>query len=191
MSKYKYYFKKPRSEIVKDVFKWLAVAGAISIAITSPYFVNNLMREFGKQKRYKKKNVYNVFYRLQKEGYLNIEERGHQVYISLTKEGRRKAGRFQIDSLKINKSKKWDGKWRVVIFDIAQLKKMQRNALREKLKELGFRQLQKSVLVCPHECKDEIELLREFFALSKNEMRLIIAESIEEDSYFNKIFNPS
>ena len=189
MSKYKYYFKKPRSEIVKDVLSWLAIAGAVYIAASSPYFIHNLMKEFKRGKRYKKKNIYNVFYRLRKEGCLKIEKRGHQVYISLTEEGRKKAGRFQIDSLKINKSKKWDGKWRIVIFDIAQLKKLQRDAFREKLKELGFRPLQKSVLVCPYECRDEIELLREFFGLSKDEIRLITAQKIEDGGLLKKAFN--
>ena len=147
------------------------------------------MREFQGRKKYEKKNVYDVFYRLRKEGYLKIEKRGRRAYISLTEEGRKKAGRFQIDILEINKPKKWDKKWRIVIFDIAQLKKLQRDAFREKIKELGFRSLQKSVLVCPYECKDEIELLREFFGLSKNEIRLITAEKIEDDSYLRESFD--
>lgn len=188
MSKYKYYFKKPRSEIIKDVLKWLAVSGAVCIAATSPYFATNLLKGFKRGGKYKKKNVSNIFYRLKKEGCIKIENRGHQVFISLTDEGRKKAGRFQIDSLKINKSKNWDRKWRIVIFDIAQLKRLQRNAFREKIKELGFCSLQKSVLVCPYECKDEIELLREFFSLSKNEIRLITAENIEEDGSLKKYF---
>lgn len=183
MSQYKYYFKKPRSEIVKDVFKWLATSGAVCIAAASPYFAVNLLKGFGQESKYKKKNVYDVFYRLKKEGCIKVERRGHQVFISLTKEGKKKAGRFQIDSLKINKPKKWDKKWRIVIFDIAQLKKMQRNAFREKIKELGFHSLQKSVLACPYECKDEIGLLRDFFGLGKNEIRLITAENIEDDSH--------
>ncbi len=189
MSQYKYYFKKPRSEIIKDILNWLTITGVVCIAATSPYFATNLMREFKRAKKYKRKNVYNTFYRLRKEGCLNIEKKNFRVYLSLTEKGRKKAGRFQIDSLKIDKSKKWDGKWRVVIFDIAQFKKLQRNAFREKIKELGFYSLQKSVLVCPYECGDEIELLREFFGLSKNEIRLIIAEKVEGEESLRKIFN--
>ncbi len=98
------------------------------------------------------------------------------------------AGRFQIDSLKINKPKDWDKKWRIVIFDIAQLKSLQRNAFRGKLKELGFYPLQKSVWIHPYKCKDEIELLCEFFGLGKKEIRLITAENIEDDRYLREIF---
>ncbi|MBI2041973.1 MAG: hypothetical protein HYT20_03070 [Candidatus Nealsonbacteria bacterium] len=189
MSKYKYYFAKPRSEIVKDALKGLAVTGAICIAATSPYFATNLLRGLQNGKKYNKsKKIYDTFYNLKRQGYINIENKNHQIYISLTREGKKKAGRFQIDSLKINKPKKWDKKWRLVIFDIAQLKRLQRNAFRGKLKELGFCPLQKSVWVHPYKCNDEIGLLREFFGLSQKEIRLIIAEDIEEERFLRKIF---
>ena len=111
-----------------------------------------------------------------------------EIYISLTERGRKIAGRFQIDCLNINKPKKWDRKWRIVIFDISHLKNLQRNVFRGKLKELGFCPLQKSVWIHPFPCKDEIALLREFFGLSQKEIRLITAKDIENDSYLRKVF---
>ena len=188
MAKCKYYFRKPKSEIVKDIFYWLMMAGAVSVAATSPCFGVNLWRGFKKKRRYNKKNVYNTFYRLKKQDYLNIEQKGHQVYISLTEEGKKKAGWFQINDLKIKKPKKWDKKWRIVIFDIAQLKKLYREIFRGKLKELGFYPLQKSVWIHPFDCRDEIKLLRDFLGLTEKEMRLIVAQDIGKDSQLKKIF---
>lgn len=188
MTKYKYYFRKPRSEITKDVFKWLAVAGVVSIAAASPYFATNIIKGFKNQNKYKGKKISDTFYNLKKQGCVKIENRNHQVYISLTDQGRKMAGRFQIDSLKINKPKKWDKKWRIVIFDIAQLKNLQRNAFRGKLKELEFYPLQRSVWIHSFPCKDEIELLREFFGLSQKEIRLITAENIENDNFLREMF---
>ena len=95
---------------------------------------------------------------------------------------------MQIDSLKIKKPKKWDKKWRVVVFDIVELKKIRREAFRGKLKELGFRPLQKSVWVHPFNCKDEIALLRRFFGLSENDIRLITANKIEKDKELKSLF---
>jgi hypothetical protein len=46
IKKYKYYFYKPKSEIVKDILNWLMLAGAVYIAASSPYFVRNLLKEF-------------------------------------------------------------------------------------------------------------------------------------------------
>jgi len=120
---------------------------------------------------------------------IKIEKRNHQLYISLSEKGKRMAGRFQIDNLKIKKTKKWDKVWRIVIFDISQLRSLQRNLFRGKLKELGFYLLQKSVWVYPYPCKDEIDLLREFFGLSEKEIRLISSDNIGDNTSLRKHFN--
>lgn len=189
MSKYKYYFRKPRSEIVKDILSWLLIGGAIFIAATSPYFIRNVSKSFKNAKKYNKKNVYNAFYRLRREGCINFTKVNNQLYISLTDKGKKKAGWLQINSLRVKKPKKWDEKWRMVIFDIAELKKTYREAFRGKLKELGFYPLQKSVWVHPFDCSDEIELLKDFFGLSEDEMILITTERITQDNLLKKFFS--
>lgn len=115
-------------------------------------------------------------------------KKNNQIYISLTDKGRKKAGRFQIDSLRIKKPSKWDGQWRLVLFDISEIKKVYREAFRGKIKELGFYPLQKSIWIHPFECKDEIKLLKEFFGLTDNELRLAISKNIGNDSTLRKIF---
>jgi DNA-binding PadR family transcriptional regulator len=190
--KYKYYFRKPKSEIVKDILKWLMIAGVVCIAATSPYFGINLMKGVKKwlkyRKVYAKKRITNTFKRLQKQGCIKIERKGRQIYIRLTEKGKKMAGWLQIDALKIKRPKKWDKKWRIVIFDISQLKKIYREAFRGKLKELGFYPLQKSVWIFPFDCRDEIELLRDFFGLNHDEMRLIVAQDIGPDDWLKKKF---
>ncbi|MBU4351210.1 hypothetical protein L6250_01625 [Candidatus Parcubacteria bacterium] len=176
--KYKYYFRKPKSEIIKDILYWLMIAGAIYIAASSPRFASSFVRKYQKQKKYSRKKIYDAFYQLRRRGLIEIKTEGNQIYINLTEEGRRKAGYFQINDLKIKKPKIWDRKWRIVIFDISELKKIHRESFRGKLKEMGFRLLQKSVWVHPFDCEAEIELLREFFGLKEQELRLIVAEKI-------------
>ena len=186
--KYKYYFKKPRSEIVKDILKGLAMAGVIYIAASSPYFVWKLMKSLKNWRKYKKGTVYSAFWRLKRAGCIKIEKKGKQIYLRLTEKGKRMAGWLQVDDLEIKRPKRWDGKWRIVIFDISQLKKFYRELFRGKLKELGFYPLQKSVWIHPFECRDEIEVLREFFGLTQNEVRLVVAENIEKDDWLKEIF---
>lgn len=187
-SKYKYYLTKPKSEIVKDIFKWLALAGIICIAASSPYFIRNLLNNYKKWTTYPKKKISDTFYNLRRQGLIEIRKQNHQIYISLTKEGKKKAGILQINDLKIKRPKKWDKKWRIVIFDIAQLKKTYREVFRGKLKQLGFYPFQKSVWIYPFDCQTEIDLLREFLGLSEKEIRLIISENIGEDNKFKEIF---
>ena len=186
--KYKYYLSKPRSEITKDIFSWLFVGGMVAIATTSPYFIQNVINAYQKSKKYPKRKVSDTFYRLRKQGMIEIQTVNHQVYISLTPEGRRRAGILQIDKLKITRPKKWDKKWRLLMFDVPQTRKISREALRGKLKELGFLPLQKSVWAHPFECRAELEILQDFFGLSQNEMRLVIAENIGGDNKLRQDF---
>lgn len=181
ISKYKYYFRKPRSEIVKDVFKTLILVGAISIAGNSPHFLSDIWKGYQKWRKYPKKKLRDAFSSLLKQGYVEVIEKNHQIFVTLTEEGRKKAGWLQIGALEIKKPKRWDGKWRLVIFDIAELKKIHREAFRGKLKELGFCQLQKSVWIYPYDCRAEIDLLRDFFGLNREELRLIVAEDVGSD----------
>lgn len=191
MTKYKYYFKKPKSEITKDIFKTLLISGMLCIAATSPYFIQNLIKGFKKCKKLKKynhKKIYNTFYKLKRDGNIRIKSKNGQIYISLTEKGKKMAGWMQIDDLEIKKPKKWDGKWRLVAFDIAQPKLIYREALRGKLKELGFYQFQKSIWIYPYNCKDEIGLLTDFFGFSDEEVQLITAESLKNGKKFKELF---
>lgn len=189
MSKYKYYFKQPRSEIIKDVLSVLAASGLIAIAATSPYFIENLIKGFKKLKKYPNKKIYDSFYNLKRKGLIEFYEKNNQIYISLTKKGKQKAGWMQINDLRINKPKKWDGLWRVLLFDIPQSRKMHREAFRGKLIQLGFKLYQKSVWVIPYKCDDEIGVLKSFFALSDKDIRLLIVKNIEGEENLKKRFS--
>ncbi len=182
LGKYKYYFKKPKSEIAKDIIYWLMVAGAVYIAAGSPYFIRSVIHQYRGRKKYSYKRVYDTFYHLRRRGMIEFKEEGKQIYIRLTDEGKKKAGYMQINDLKIKEPKKWDRKWRLVIFDITELKRGHREGFRGKLKELGFSYLQRSVWLHPFDCEAEIRLLRNFFGLGQEDLRLIVAEKIEDDS---------
>lgn len=108
------------------------------------------------------------------------------IALLLTKKGRLKSLNKQLDNIK-NKKEKWDGKWRMVAFDIPERHKKGRDALRQKLKKIGFCELQKSVFITPYKCKEEISLLVKFFNLDKY-VRFGILELIDNESYFKKFF---
>ena len=83
--------------------------------------------------------------------------------------------------------KDWDGKWRVVIFDIPEERKSIRNQIRKALVSVGFMRLQDSVWVYPYDCEDFITLLKADFKIGK-EVLYMIVEELEYDkpvkSYF-------
>jgi len=76
----------------------------------------------------------------------------------------------------------WDGKWRLLIFDVEQSERWKRDALRDFLSRLECVLLQKSVWVHPYDCRAEIEVLREFLGLSEKHLKYIEANITGKDA---------
>lgn len=110
------------------------------------------------------------------------------ITIFLTENGKKKALTYQLDEMKINKPKKWDKKWRVILFDIPENRKAIREILRYHLKRLGFYEFQKSVFVHPYDCKDEIDYLIEFYDIRKF-VRFMVADSIDNELHLKEHFD--
>jgi DNA-binding transcriptional regulator PaaX len=110
------------------------------------------------------------------------------VTIVLTDKGKKKALTYNLEKMKIKKSKKWDKKWRVVLFDIPENKKRIRDALRYHLRRLEFYEFQKSVFIYPYDCKDEIDYVIEFYDIRKF-VRFIVADFIDNELHLKKHFD--
>lgn len=106
--------------------------------------------------------------------------------LSLTEKGKLKALTYHFEKMKIEK-KDWDGKWRLVSFDIPEKMRLARDAIRNKLKDLGFREFQKSVFVFPYDCENEIEFVVEFFNLRRY-VRFGVLERLDNELDLKKIF---
>ena len=161
----------------------ILLLSGIAMGITrSPrgYFkiAGNIPNEFREIERKKLLRIMREFYNDRLVDYK--EDKDGFVEIVLTKEGENKALKFKIDEIKIKKPLKWDGEWRIVIFDIPEKFKKAREALRMKLKELGFLELQKSVFVLPYECEDEINFIMEVF-LIRPFVRFVRAKSFTNE----------
>lgn len=102
---------------------------------------------------------YNDFRKAYK-GIKNLEQRGlidqvHDRKYKFTASGKKWFFQYLARHPEFIK-KKWDKKWRVIIFDIPQELHKNRNYFRDKLKSLGFYMLQKSVFVFPYPCEEEL-----------------------------------
>ena len=105
----------------------------------------------------------------------------------LTKRGKDIALTYKIDEMKIPAMKKWDKKWRLVLFDIPESRKKARNALARALKNIGFAQFQKSVFIHPFECSNEINFVIEFFNL-RPYVRLVTANELDNEPVLKRYF---
>jgi DNA-binding transcriptional regulator PaaX len=139
-------------------------------------------------KQIDRKKLYNEISNLYKSKFIEKKENSDgSITIKLSEKGKIRALTYHFQEMKINGGD-WDKKWRIVVFDIPEKLRNGRDALREKLRELGFHELQKSVWVFPYECKNEIDFIIEFFDLRKY-VRFGILESIDNNLHLRKIFN--
>mgnify|MGYP001619974877 CR=1 FL=1 len=112
-----------------------------------------------------------------------VEIVGEEVRI--TNKGRQKILKYNLEDMEIKR--KTDGKWRVIIYDVANLKKYQRDIFRNMLDKLQFLRLQESVYLTPFICDKEIEYLREMFDVGKEVLVLKVKE-IENEQVYRKYF---
>ena len=99
--------------------------------------------------------------RLRRLGYLQILRH----HVSITPKTRLFLPAFEETTLELQRPDRWDGKWRVVIWDVPEKRRELRDRLRATLTRIGFVHIQHSVWVCPWPCRDEIEWLREHYRL--------------------------
>jgi hypothetical protein len=82
----------------------------------------------------------------------------------------------------------WDGKWRIVSFDVAEKRKKSRDQLRFLLRQVGFVRLQDSVWVYPYDVKEVITLIQTGNFLQK-EVLYITAQTTGKDKELKSHFS--
>ncbi|MFZ2303795.1 MAG: hypothetical protein WAV98_03350 [Minisyncoccia bacterium] len=156
-----------RGELAKEILKGLAMGGFIVMCLAMPNLaqVVDLFKPKNSRDRYR---VGQAVKRLQKNNMIRIvNHNGHEV-VELTSQGKKKVLDYDLENMQLETKKKWDGKWRIVMFDIPQTKKKARDAVSYKIKEIGMYPIQKSVFVFPHPCKDEIDFVGGIFGVREN-----------------------
>ena len=177
-----------RKGYVKDaVLAAVGLSGLLLVAMAAP----NAIQLLGKTsigKRFKDQTL-TTLSRLAKEGLIKFEKRGGKRYARITEKGRKVlALEQQKKALQAQAKKRWDRRYRIVIFDIAEVRRSIRIRLREAMRAAGFVRLQDSVWVYPYDCEDFTALLKADLHIGR-EVIYIIAESIENDGWLREQFN--
>ena len=174
-----------RIDFKKVILETVATVGILAVAVLAPNVLQVLKPFLKNKKKYDLKYYLNQkTKKLVKDGLLKIDTGNGKQSLSLTERGERKLLYYQITE---KKKQKWDGKWRVVIFDVWESTRSKRNHLRNEIKDFGFIQLQRSVWIYPYECAEFIELLKADLSFGKN-IRYLIVESLDHDEKLRKYF---
>ena len=125
---------------------------------TNPFF-KKLKHEKGRKK------FSQLIYKSKIRGYIKVKNLQGKKAMILTKEG---IGRALKTSFMLEgKTKRSDGKWLMVIFDIPQKHRKARNLLRSILHNLGYKMFQQSVWITPYDVSEKTEKLLQFYSLNE------------------------
>lgn len=164
----------------------VAITGILAIAMLAPNALQILKPFLKNKKKYNLKYYLNQkTQKLVKNGLLKITTENGKQFLSLTEKGEHELLYYKITE---KKRQKWDGKWRVVIFDVWESTRYKRNLLRNEIKDFGFVQLQRSVWIYPYECADFIELLKTDLLFGKN-IRYMVVENLDHDEKLRHHFD--
>lgn len=179
--------RRRKRDIERIILATVATAGLLSVALVAPKVLDLL--------KYTPLNKYKFAYRtratagrLVAMGYMTWVERGGKKFLRLTEVGQ-KAVHFEKEkvALMARKKKRWDNRWRMIVFDIPERRRKIRTRLCAIMREVGFVRLQDSVWVYPYDCENLVALLKAELKIGKDVL-YAIAETIENDAPLRQHF---
>lgn len=172
-----------RTNIRNIILRSVQVAGLLSIAVVAPNVVG-AMHKLGLMPSLRQNEISKRSYkRLVAGGYLVFKD----GFLRLTPKGT--GHLLMLETRESNRSfrRKWDRKWRILIFDIPEYRRPLREKMRRTLMAIGFKRLQDSVWIYPYDCEDLITLLKADFRIGRDVLYMIV-DQLEGDQWLRKDF---
>lgn len=179
--------RKKKQDLQQAVLAAVAITGVLALTAIAPNTLQ-LLRYLPKEKYALGYRAKTAAQRLVVKKYALWVEKEGKTYLRLTEAGCT-ALRLEQEKTRLaqQKKKKWDGRWRMVVFDVPEKRRRIRASLRAVMRETGFIRLQDSVWVYPYDCEDFIALLKAQLRIGKDVL-YAIADTIERDKPLREHF---
>lgn len=181
---------RQKAYVQKAVLASIQIAGVLALAAVAP----NTLQLLGRSKKHNFRFNYqarSVLSRLISKGYIRLTEKAGKKSVELTDLGQRYLQREDLlENMRTKRPRRWDGRWRLVMFDIPERRKKDRERLRNVMMEAGFAIFQDSVWIYPYDCEDIVTLLKIEMRLG-NSVRYGILEKLENDAGIRHAFGIS
>lgn len=177
-----------RGQLERTALTALATVGMAGIAIAAPNALQ-LLRKFDPTwiDRSPTRRLRSVANQLYRKGYIEWVSDERKKRMRITEKGKRHLDSAVLSGKRLPRPKRWDGKWRLVVFDIKESRRPTRNKVRSIVRNFGFELLQQSIWVYPYDCEEVIALLKNELKLGR-ELLYIIADAIEHDKPLRQRF---
>lgn len=172
------------------ILRTLAVGGVMNIALVAPKTLS-LLKKLDRAAANRKdmyRRITQAIANLEHAGMVQTSGKYAERRVTLTEKGHTAIETIYASEYRIPEPAFWDGKWRVVIFDIREKRRKTRSRLRLLLSSAGFLRLQDSVWVYPYPCDEFIGLVRAHLKSGTGEMLSFVAEALESDRRLREYF---
>ncbi len=167
-----------RGELARDILRLVAAGVVVGAGVMAPNTLQ-LLQYFTPRSPKERAKIMRMIRYLESRDCIQLEHQNGREYIHLTKQGRKQFDENAIRELQIPEPRRWDRRWRLVMFDLPIRHEKVRQAFRLKLEDFGFRLYQRSVFIYPHECMEEVNAVAEWFGVREH-VRYIVAEHIND-----------
>lgn len=123
------------------------------------------------------------------DGLIEAFNSEHKQYFRLTFDGKQKLNNIALEAEGGLISTHWDGYWRIILLDLSEDRKSEREALRYLLKKAGFVCVKNSVWVSMYPYEHLFTNIKKDLGLT-TEMMIIVTNKLDketEESFFNLI----
>jgi hypothetical protein len=179
--------RRKKQNIQHAVLATIAVTGFVAFAAVAGNALQ-LLRYLPKEKYNFHHRAKSAAGRLVAKGYASWAGRDGKKFLRITPKGCKVLALEQAKATLKDQKKKWDGRWRMVAFDIPERRRGVRLRLRTVMREIGFVRLQDSVWVYPYDCEDFVALLKAELKIGRDVL-YAIADTIEHDTNLRRHFN--
>ncbi len=170
--------KKP--SIQKAIFKTLARKKAISFESLKNEVENSIKGAYFSKNR-PEYAISRSIKNLASDGLVECFQSDCQPYFRLSEEGKKRFNSNALDDDTTLVSNSWDGFWRIIILDLPEERKSEREALRYLLKKAGFICLKNSVWISMYPYENLFTNIKKDLSL-KTEMMIIVTNKLDEET---------
>lgn len=114
-------------------------------------------------------------------GYAEIHKTERQDYAKITAQGKTKLHSMTLEGEDALVPRTWDGLWRIILLDLPEERKAERESLRYLLKKAGFVCLKNSAWISPYPFEHLFTNIKKDLGLT-TEMMIIVTQNIDEES---------
>ncbi len=182
---------KPTDSLSVKILKILGASALFTVvSILSPAFPYAVLKAYLKHRlgnNYNNNQIHDSLKYLKRKKFIAYEFKQNKLKVIITNFGQQYIKRVGLNEITI-KPTLWDGRWRLLTFDIPEFKKTARQTFRGKLKQLDFYHIQRSVFILPFPCESEIYEIANILKI-RPFMHLLTCDRFPGDAKLVKKFN--